>query len=188
MFFRIIWQRKKQWKIKRFQQTKHNSRPCALYTVSCAHIHTNIRLLHFSPKDFLDFLILKAPKCTCQMERIKKTELLTSHYVVGAPWFKYLCSIFHFILICLWFVFIQLGKICIKPGDGLLDRLTNTHIYSTSTSKYCNMSSKPERAYPSPRERRSFQSIKYQLTHRPKFFPLCHLFAGNIHIAQFQLY
>lgn len=57
---------------------------------------------------------------------------------------------------------------------GLLDRLINkqiTHIYSTSTSKYCNMSSKPERAYPTPYKKdESFQSIKYQFTPDPNSF------------------
>lgn len=36
-------------------------------------------------------------------------------------------------------------------------------------------------------ERRSFQSIKYQFTPDPNFFPLYHLFAGKIHIAHFSV-
>lgn len=65
---------------------------------------------------------------------------------------------------------------------------TKTHIYSTSTSKYCNMSSKPERAYPTLWERRSFQSIKYQFTPDPNSFLRFAYLRGKYILLIFQLY
>lgn len=51
---------------------------------------------------------------------------------------------------------------------------------STSTSEYCNMWSKSERAYPTPvGDRRSFQSIKYPFGPDLRVFPSVSLICGG---------
>lgn len=59
----------------------------------------------------------------------------------------------------------------------------NTHIYSTST-EYCGMSSKPERAYSDSVKDVAFSRSSISL-HPAQIFPFRHLFAGKIHIALF---
>lgn len=139
---------------------------CLTHSHTHTHTHPNISLsstllrwrLHFFSKDFCIcnlihiYFSLKAPKCTCQMERTKKIYWLhiklLAHYDSSICVHCFVC--FDMLVFFLFFVFV-----CFKPTGwvGLLDRLCNkqlTHMSSTSTSKYCNMSSKPERAYPTP--------------------------------------
>ena len=119
------------------------------------------------------------------MERTKKKkkELLTSHYVIGAPWFKYLCSIFLFLF---WYVcdlFYQL------LGLGFLDRLINKQIHictvqALQSTVICRLN---QNVHIWLCIRKTLLSVNQVSAHtRPEFFPSYHLFAGKIHIAHFQ--
>lgn len=108
--------------------------PCT-HTVSCAHIHTYIWLssthlrwlLHFfffqrfcicNLMQYIFWYSLKAPKCTCQIERTKKkkkkkriTDFTFRYWRSMIQVFMF--NILFFVLICLWFFFLfsyQLGK------------------------------------------------------------------------------
>lgn len=95
---------------------------------------------------------------------------------------------FCFVLICLWFFFLSFFFILFyffkfnRLGWAFrqANQQTNAHMNSTSTSEYCNMWSKSERAYPTPvGDRRSFQSIKYQFGPDLRVFPSVSLICGD---------
>lgn len=106
-----------------------------------------------------------------------KRELLTSHYIIGAPWFKYLCSIFCLVLICLWFFFFLFHRLV-----GLLDRLINKqiHIYTVQALQSTVICHQTQNVHIRLLIRKTQLSINQVSVYtRPKFFPSLSLICGE---------
>lgn len=191
-FFTISWARGRRHSVQHYKiitssrivWTEHNQQnkehtEWNILTLLCTHSykcnHTSKMTSAFLPRVYylnaIHFDKSKSPYVPVRFRQ--QNELLTSHYVIGAVWFKYLCSVFCFDMSVI------LGKICIKADDvGLLDKLINKQELCTYTvlpaydvhTRACISCAGSERC--------SFHSIKYQVNTRPK---ICssHLFAGK---------